>query len=150
MAKNLITRSLWNVALIAVLCACDSSKSTARVAQTKSRLKNAYYSLKVLEKEHGTPIETQLIRAKGKTLHDQFCFLLVSAGQQDGIAPETISRNLCYDGYGNPFNVEFRTNIGSKSASGIVLRAESELLIWSSGENGINEYGSGDDVAIAP
>ena len=48
------------------------------------------------------------------------------------------------DGWGHPYHIDWRTNLSNRSTA--MLRAnENSLLIWSSGENGINEYGGGDD-----
>lgn len=59
---------------------------------------------------------------------------------------EAVSKNLSkIDAWGNQYNVEWRTNIVS-IVSPMLLKNENELLIWSSGANGINEYGNGDDI----
>jgi len=48
------------------------------------------------------------------------------------------------DGWGRSYNIDWRTNLFNRPTA--MLRAnENSLLIWSSGENGINEYGGGDD-----
>ncbi len=49
------------------------------------------------------------------------------------------------DAWGNLYNVEWRTNMVD-IVSPMLQENNNELLIWSSGANGINEYGHGDDI----
>lgn len=50
-----------------------------------------------------------------------------------------------HDGWGRPYEIEWRTNLFGVDTP-MIHATDNELLIWSSGPNGINEYGGGDDL----
>jgi hypothetical protein len=50
-----------------------------------------------------------------------------------------------YDGWGRPYHVEWRANLIGVDTP-MIHANDNELLIWSAGSNGINEYGGGDDL----
>ena len=50
------------------------------------------------------------------------------------------------DGWERPLRVAWRADVLRLNATARVLARTNELLIWSSGKNGIDEFGGGDDV----
>lgn len=49
------------------------------------------------------------------------------------------------DGWGRAYNIAWRTSFNNTNS--VMLEANTNsLLIWSSGQNGINEFGNGDDI----
>lgn len=86
-------------------------------------------------------LEEILARHDGDNLLDAVIQLIA---RDETLKP--ISNNLRKsDGWGRPYNVEWRTNIVGV-ASPMLKANQDALLIWSSGENGVNEYGNGDDI----
>lgn len=86
-------------------------------------------------------LEEILARHDGDNLLDAVIQLIA---RDETLKP--ISDNLRKsDGWGRPYNVEWRTNIVGV-ASPMLKANQDALLIWSSGENGVNEYGNGDDI----
>lgn len=57
---------------------------------------------------------------------------------------------LCRDAWGNRFNIDFKTNLIPRGASAALLNTSFDLVVWSSGRNGTNEFGNGDDVVLPP
>lgn len=53
-----------------------------------------------------------------------------------------------YDFFGNPINIEYISNIPTTINSHKFKVLKYNLVIWSSGKNGINEWGQGDDIAL--
>lgn len=51
------------------------------------------------------------------------------------------------DAWGNSLHIEFRRNI-SRTANPLLESTHLPIVIWSSGANGINELGKGDDVVF--
>lgn len=56
------------------------------------------------------------------------------------------SKNLFYDGWGNPFNVDYTTNLTGLSESLSNSLSKYPIAVWSSGPNGIDERCLGDDI----
>jgi hypothetical protein len=55
---------------------------------------------------------------------------------------------LCRDAWGHPFKVDFKTNLVAHEASAALLNGTFDLVVWSSGPNGSNECGYGDDLVL--
>lgn len=86
-------------------------------------------------------LEEVLVRHDNEDLLDAVILLIA---RDETLKP--ISDNLRRsDGWGRPYNVEWRTNMVGV-ASPMLKANQDALLIWSSGENGVNEYGNGDDI----
>lgn len=54
--------------------------------------------------------------------------------------------SLFVDGWGNPLCIAWRSDISAKASTSLLKSIDLELLIWSSGPNGINEFGYKDDI----
>jgi len=58
---------------------------------------------------------------------------------------------LVLDAWGHPVNIVARTNLPEGDLLANSLRAKTNsIIIWSSGPNGVNEYGHGDDIVAEP
>ena len=132
------------------LISCSPPTTPARKVLTRYRLKNAYYTMQVLEKDNRQSIVEQLQNVTNKsTLQDKWVELMVRTAVQSGIQPKTALEQLCHDGYGNLFNVDFRANLVTHMASPSLTNLTFPVVVWSSGPNGSNELGFGDDI-VAP
>jgi len=59
--------------------------------------------------------------------------------------------DVLIDPWGSPFNVDKLTRFPSKDIRDALLECSPDgIAIWSSGPNGINEYGDGDDMLVVP
>jgi hypothetical protein len=88
-----------------------------------------------------TPIEERLRSINRNDLKAALIVLLETEGGDKGAA-DLLRRG---DGWGRPYNVEWRSNLVDVATSMLTWN-DFPLLIWSSGENGVNEYGEGDDI----
>jgi hypothetical protein len=87
------------------------------------------------------PIEKELLKIRSSDLKSALIKLIETEGWDDDAA----ERLRTGDGWGRPYNVEWRTNmVGIESP--MLRDNQNALLIWSSGENGVNENGNGDDI----
>lgn len=87
------------------------------------------------------PIEERLLNIHSNDLKAALIVLLEAEGGDKGAA-DLLRRG---DGWGRPYNVEWRTNLVD-TASPMLIWNRFPLLVWSSGWNGVNEYGNGDDI----
>lgn len=144
---------LWHAVALGAICivsSCDAPSSPAPKALTISRLKQVYYLMGVLESEKNTSID-QIIREVDGSASAQLNFakVVVKHHLRQGDSEEDAREQLCQDGYGNTFNVEFKTNLVGRNASTPLLNTSFDVVVWSSGKNAINEFGNGDDVVLA-
>jgi hypothetical protein len=72
---------------------------------------------------------------------------MLDAAARDGIDRKFALEQWCHDGYGNLFNVDFKTNLVARGAPPPLTNISLDVLVWSSGANGTNELGNGDDIA---
>ena len=65
--------------------------------------------------------------------------------------PESTADSMFVDPWMRPLNVEWRSSLAGRSVSVKLMAIRSDILIWSSGPDGRNDYGLGDDVVcLAP
>ena len=68
----------------------------------------------------------------------------------DGLdCPEFYRNGTFYDSYGFPLNFAWESDLSDENPDEEFLAGENGLIVWSSGKNGVNELGSGDDIYIA-
>jgi len=54
---------------------------------------------------------------------------------------------VCFEEWGNPYNIGIRgVTMASNIFNSYFGENENDVVVWSSGENGINEYGQNDDI----
>jgi len=137
------------IGLAHLIVSCTPPVTPAPKAATINKLNRVYHTIRVLESENHLSIGEQLRRITNAiTLQDKWTRLVVESMAKDGI-DETIAREtLCQDGYGNLFNIDFKTSLIAKGAPNKLTGVEFDVIIWSSGENGINEDGQGDDIFL--
>jgi hypothetical protein len=86
-------------------------------------------------------IEERLHSINSNDLKAALIVLLETEGGDKGAA-DLLRRG---DGWGRPYHVEWRSNLVDVATSMLTWN-DFPLLVWSSGENGVNEYGEGDDL----
>ena len=86
-------------------------------------------------------IEERLHSINSNDLKAALIVLLETEGGDKGAA-DLLRRG---DGWGRPYNVEWRSNLVDV-ATRMLDWNNLPLQVWSSGENGVNEYGDGDDL----
>ena len=94
-----------------------------------------------LLEDSSTPIEERLHSINSNDLKAALIVLLETEGGDKGAA-DLLRRG---DGWGRPYNVEWRSNLVDV-ATRMLDWNNLPLQVWSSGENGVNEHGDGDDI----
>jgi hypothetical protein len=113
------------------------------------RLKEVQYAVRTLEDANHETIAGQLREiSRGSTLQEKWEILLWDNAAKLDIRTNTIRQSLCFDYWGNRFNVELKANLGSETISKALSQSPFDVAIWSSGANGTNEFGNGDDVVL--
>lgn len=103
----------------------------------------------LLEEKNQATISEQLLGISGgTTLQDKWERLLVEEAGWVRMEPEEIRKAFCFDAWGRRLNLDFKTNLVAKGASASLLSNTFDVVIWSSGPNGTNELGNGDDIDI--
>jgi hypothetical protein len=140
------TVCILTLAFVQVIAACKP-RSTAKGVSTITRIKNANLAIELLEKANHSTISEQLAGvAGGTTLQDKWEQLLVDNVAILKIEPKNVREGLVFDYWGNRFNLDFKSNLVAHQASAALLDTSFNFVIWSSGANGTNEFGNGDDV----
>lgn len=85
-------------------------------------------------------IEEMLSSDSTNDLHTSLATLFTRRGYHT--ASDKLNK---HDGWGCPYHLVWRTNLFWVDTP-MIHATDNELLIWSSGPNGINEYGGGDDL----
>jgi hypothetical protein len=146
-----IRQWLAAVAITLIAASCQPPVTPAPKAQTVSRLKNVFHAMRLLESENRSSIGDQVRRSSGgATLQGEWENLLIGNAGILGLQPEDIRDQLCRDGYGNLFNVDWRTNVAAAGGSSTLTQTDFDIVVWSSGRDGTNDWGHGDDVTLSP
>jgi hypothetical protein len=114
---------------------------------TELRLKNIEKAIRLLEKENHATIGEQLrYFTGGDTVQKKWELLLVDDAGRLEMSPRDIRNFLCRDAWGNSFNVELKSNLTNGVSFKMTGGSISDIVIWSSGPDGINQFGGGDDI----
>jgi hypothetical protein len=62
--------------------------------------------------------------------------------------PVTVKTSVMKDAWGRPLHFMWHRDAGSSNVCSALLKKEYSVLVWSSGANGSNEFGGGDDVFV--
>jgi hypothetical protein len=136
------------VGVAVLLVSCSPSVKAPRKS-TEIRLKNVERAIRLLEEANHATIAEQLRGISGgTTLQDKWELLLVDDAGKLEMESNNIREVLCRDAWGNRFNLDFKTNLVASGASAALLNSTFDLIVWSSGPNGSNEFGNGDDVVF--
>ena len=74
--------------------------------------------------------------------------LVLLTGCEDANALATTQHDNLVDWWGNPYQISFRGFTYPSNISPGTSPADDAFIIWSVGENGINEGGAGDDICL--
>lgn len=116
--------------------------------QTRVLIRNIYQELLRINEEGESDIR-QLLHSKGeeRCLSRLLCDLIkepwVKYSQSNLVL---FKNNSIIDAWGNSLCVAWRSDITTKATIGLLNSVDCELIIWSSGKNGVNEFGDNDDV----
>jgi hypothetical protein len=135
------------ILLFLLLSSCREPEKQAPRAVTRGRLAVIYRAIRDIENDRHERIDLQLEKTHGSNdLSGKLLKLLEREIQASNMTASNATKEFKLDGFGNPFNMELRKNLSSKKISTSLSSSNFELLVWSSGPNGINEFGFGDDV----
>ena len=138
---------LATLALNCLLVACSPPR--APNAETQSGLKQVYYTFRTLEQSRHKSIAEVFEEVKpGASLDDKWKSLVLEIATEERFPPKLFEEQMCKDGYGRLWNIERRSVLIGRGASTNLTKCAFEIVFWSSGPNGINEFGRGDDVVL--
>ena len=141
-------RATIAIVLLGGLLGC-SLETPAPRALTTSRLKQLAYTLEVLRKEKPETLSL-LVPGTNDGKEDRLRqFLMGQKASMQPLREEDIAK-LATDGWGRPFNLGKRVDVTAKDPASPLLRFPGDILVWSSGPDGTNQFGRGDDVVYAP
>ena len=134
--------------MMILLCGCSPRVEAPR-AYTQVRLKNCRLVIGLLEREKGVPFFDQLNSSSGKaTLHQRWVSLVQHNAKILKIEGTDFQREYGQDAWGRAFNTELGTQIRAEGRNAARLEVGGGLCMWSSGPDGINDYGEKDDVVV--
>ena len=141
-------RAIVAVVLLGGLLGCSPETPAPRV-QTVYRLKQIAYTLEVLRKEK-TDALSLLVPGANDGKEDRLRqFLMREKTSLQPMQEDDISK-LVTDGWGHSFNLASRADVAIKDPASPLLRFPGDILVWSSGPDGTNQFGRGDDVVYTP
>jgi len=118
--------------------------------QTRAIIRDVYSELSRMSNDK-QPNFRQLLNSDGedKCLSRLLCDLIKDAwaGYSQSNS-DHFDNNRIIDAWGNQLCVAWRSDITTKASLDLLNSADYELLIWSSGKNGIDELGHNDDVLL--
>jgi hypothetical protein len=126
-----------------------SPETPAPHAQTVNRVKQIGYTLEVLRKEKPEALSLLLPGANDGKEDRLRRFLMHEKANLEPMQEGDISK-LVTDGWGHPFNLASRVDVATKDPASPLLRFPGDILVWSSGPDGTNQFGRRDDVVYAP
>jgi len=114
----------------------------------QNNLKQLYYFMEYSNARCDSPIR-QLLNETNRS-----CDLSITIGKfiSDKLAADSrltcsfIVNSRLIDTWNRPVNICWRTNMPAETSSELLKSTDMDVIIWSSGENGVNEYGNGDDI----
>ena len=136
------------VLLLGSLVGCSPVTPAPR-ALTALRLKQIAYALEVLRKERPEALLFLVPGVNDGKDDALWQFLMREKANLQPLREEDI-RKLVTDGWGHPFNLTRRADVATKDPSSPLLRFPGDVLIWSSGPDGTNQFGLGNDVVYTP
>ncbi|MGO8929639.1 MAG: hypothetical protein ACLQU3_22460 [Limisphaerales bacterium] len=136
------------VVLLGGLLGCSRETPAPRVA-TVYRLKEIAYTLEVLRKEKPEALSLLVPGANDGKEDRLRQFLMREKASLQPVQENDIIK-LVTDGWGHPFNLACRADVAMKDRASPLLRFPGDVLVWSSGPDGTNQFGRGDDVVYTP
>lgn len=141
--KRFLEGALLLATSLFLISACSPSNTPAPKALTLSRLKHVAYVIAILEEESQTDLSEQL--RDSTNIHEIVFSKLLELVVNEGTAIE----QLCYDGYGRQFSIGIKSNLVARGASPALVSARSDIIVWSSGIDGQDDLGWGDDIVLS-
>ena len=140
-----ILQSTVAVIGIAVVASSCSRPGRAPKLGTITILKSVQRAIQVLEEINHSNIAQQFLAVSaGRSPQEKWELLLRNNALSLGISDIEF---FCRDAWKRRFNVDVKTNLPAHADPGLV-NSTFGLVVWSSGANGVNEFGGGDDVVL--
>ena len=141
------------IPFIVALCFClfllmDTPNTSSKSLQTQGVIRDVYSELLRMDNNEKSDLR-KLLQSKGEAgcLSRLLCDLMKNAWVKYSQSNLDLFENNCIiDAWGNPLCMAWRSDIMAKSSIDLLNSVDYELLIWSSGKNGIDEFGHNDDI----
>jgi len=134
----------FGVLCISLFILFDIPYSYSKSLKTRSSIRNIYYAVLITSNDRKLDLR-QLLRITGDNR------------DMPGLLNEFIKNTWSkyssadldlIDAWGNPLCAAWRPDISTNASACLLNCVDYKLLIWSSGKNGINEFGYNDDVVF--
>jgi len=136
------------IMLLGGLLGC-SPTTPARRVQTKSRLKHIALILATIRTEKPDALSLLVPGANGRNEDRLRQFLMREKASLQPLQDDDISK-VVVDGWGHSFNLGSRADVAAHDPAATLLEFPGDIVVWSSGPDGINQFGRGDDVVYTP
>lgn len=122
--------------------------SPSKELKTQSNIFNIYTALLIIKNNEKLDLD-QLLKniEEDKSLSQQLGRFIEKSWRKVFLNDLSFFKDdHLIDAWGNPLCVAWRSDISLKASINLLNSVDYNLLIWSSGKNGINEFGYNDDV----
>lgn len=125
------------------------SKQAANKPLTVIRLKNIYLAMEIVRAERPEGLLPLLVNtntgsdARLKQFYRREAEILWTEKWDEATLDKMV-----VDGWGRAFNILSRSQLADQKVGGDLLQNSGEILVWSSGRDGTNHFGRGDDVTV--
>jgi hypothetical protein len=123
--------------------------SRSKIVETVLIIRNCFYGIIAIEDESGEPIGQLMTGQSSSTnLNSELAKIFMRTEPDWAKRLMDSQRNHVVDAWKNPLIIMWRTNLAEVVSSAALRSRTDELVIWSVGQNGRNEFGNGDDVIL--
>lgn len=149
-STSIASFALGCVLILWLLAVFSPSAPAPRSERTKLLIERCYQGQLMIEQKSENGLAGLLgTESKGTELNAKFAATIDGIDGLDLLGATVKTSNsltTLVDGWERPLRVAWRADVLRLNATARVLARTNELLIWSSGKNGIDEFGSGDDI----
>ena len=122
-------------------------KTKSEAGRCRVVISDVYVKLAVEYEDSGKTIRELVKSQETNDLRTTIGRLIVELAKKNGVeVPKYFSGSLLHDPWGRPLNIGWKSDLLGKTNAPKLLASDGQILIWSSGRNGVNEFGEGDDI----
>jgi len=120
----------------------------SKIGDTQVIIRNCYYNIASIEETSGESVRDMVRRATSATnLNTQLATLFKAMGS-DAARLVDAQTDQILDAWNQPLFVRWRADLDKAAGSPELMIGTNDLLLWSVGPNGRNDFGYGDDVVF--
>ncbi|MGI6494967.1 MAG: hypothetical protein ACOX5G_02555 [Kiritimatiellia bacterium] len=139
------------VSLVLLLVGIFISPLTrSKETETKNIIRQVYALVEYVAFANGLSSEDLLSAQSETNTPALFLESITRQALSEGLAPPSLKNGTITDRWGRQLNVAWRYSLAENGDAKRLSQYPSIFVVWSSGNNGINEFGDGDDVSLPP